>query len=273
MNFDLRTCDAAYYFVLDFMDMTPDEYERIINCENDFETFWNRNIEYIKSVDISGLRLMAFHVVGSLDGCREIKEKGLMNLQTVLSEETNLKRMLERAGVTFDIQNKLMYCNGNSYDIDYEKYRGHHFLTGIDKKLGHVAHRVYYDFCVNGFMAIDNIYNYGTNIHERPEFLMTLGKLLPQAQKVEAIWKYKAKSYRVDFYATVDQVHRFNFELDEYRNPPYEGWFELDDEMKLKKWMLSHAIDRAHDNLGMTILYVKDDVIIPANQIISVSEI
>ncbi len=25
MNFDLRTCDAAYYFVLDFMNMTPDE--------------------------------------------------------------------------------------------------------------------------------------------------------------------------------------------------------------------------------------------------------
>lgn len=26
MDFDLRTCDAAYYFVLDFMGMTPDEY-------------------------------------------------------------------------------------------------------------------------------------------------------------------------------------------------------------------------------------------------------
>lgn len=63
MDFDLRTCDAAYYFVLDFMGMTPDEYitERIINCENDFETFWSRNIERIKSVNISGLRLMAFH--------------------------------------------------------------------------------------------------------------------------------------------------------------------------------------------------------------------
>lgn len=41
MDFDLRICDASYYFVLDFMSMTPDEYiiERIINCENDFETF------------------------------------------------------------------------------------------------------------------------------------------------------------------------------------------------------------------------------------------
>lgn len=43
--------------------------------------------------------------------------------------------------------------------------------------------------------------------------------------------------------------------------------------MKLKKWMLSHAIDRAHDDLGMTILYIKDDVIIPANQIIDITEL
>lgn len=43
--------------------------------------------------------------------------------------------------------------------------------------------------------------------------------------------------------------------------------------MKLKKWMLSHAIDRTHDDWGMTFLYVKDDVTIPTNQIISVLEI
>lgn len=275
MDFDLRTCDAAYYFVLDFMGMTPDEYitERIINCENDFETFWSRNIERIKSVDISGVRLMAFHVVGSLDECCEIKENGLMNLQNVLSTETILKKLLEKAGVTFDIPNKLVRYKGNSYDIDYEKYKDHHFLTGIDEKLDRVAHRVYYDFCVNGFMANDNVFNYGTNIHERPEFLMTLGELFPQAEKLENFWRTKAKSYRVDFYASVEQVHRFNFELDEYRDPPYEDWYDLDDDMKLKKWMLSHAIDRAHDDLGMTILYVRDDVTIPANQIISIKEL
>ena len=120
-------------------------------------------------------------------------------------------------------------------------------------------------------MANDNVYNYSTNIHERPEFLMTLGELFSQAQKVESYWRGKAKSYRVDFFATVDPVHRFNFELDEYRDSPYEHWDELDDETK--KWMLSHAIDRAHDDLCMTILYIKDDVAIPTNQITSISEL
>lgn len=275
MDFDLRTCDAAYYFVLDFMGMTPDEYitERAINCENDFGTFWNRNIERIRSVDISGLKLMAFHVVGSFDGCREIKETGLMNLQMVLTEDTTLKRLLESIDVTFDIEHRQVNFQGKPYNIDYEKYRNHHSLREIDIKLGRVAHRVFYDFCVNGFMANDDVCSYGTNIHERPEFLMTLGDLFPQVHKVESYWRRKAKSYRVDFFATVDQVHRFTFELDEKIDPPYNDRFDLDDDMKLKKWMLSHAIDRAHDNLGVTFLYVKDDVIIPANQIISVNEI
>lgn len=43
--------------------------------------------------------------------------------------------------------------------------------------------------------------------------------------------------------------------------------------MRVKKWMLSHAIDRAHDDLCMTILYIKDDVAIPTNQITSISEL
>lgn len=90
MDYKLITCDSTYDFVLNFMNMTPDEYvtELIIECKNDFEQFWERNIYAIKDVDISNIRIMAFHVVGSLDGCREIKSKGLMNLQEVLSSDT-----------------------------------------------------------------------------------------------------------------------------------------------------------------------------------------
>lgn len=54
MNYDLRTCDSAYYFLLNFMDMTPDEYitELVIECENNFERFLERNIDRISSIDI-----------------------------------------------------------------------------------------------------------------------------------------------------------------------------------------------------------------------------
>lgn len=48
--------------------MTPDEYltELVIECENDFEKFWKRNIGRITEVNIEDLKIMAFHVVGAL---------------------------------------------------------------------------------------------------------------------------------------------------------------------------------------------------------------
>jgi hypothetical protein len=256
------------------MDMTPDEYitELVIECENRFERFWERNIDRISDVDISDLRIIAFHVVGALDECKEIRENGLMNLQEVLKRDTVISRTLGHYGIFFDIENRILHCNGEKYDIDYEKYRSRHFLSGLDEKLDRIAHRVYYDYCVNGFLLNDDVLDYGTSIHERPEFFMTLVELSPEAERLDEYWRNHSKSFVVNFYATVEQIHRFNFELDEWRDPPYEDWNELDDEMKLKKWMLSHAIDRANNDLGMQFLYIRDDVIIPPTQIESIEE-
>ena len=102
---------------------------------------------------------------------------------------------------------------------------------------------------------------------------MALSDLLPDAKKIEHCWETHAESYRVDFFVNKEQVHRFNFELDEHRDPPYEGWYDLDDDMKTKKWMLSHAIDRANDNITELFLYIKDELIVPPDQIISCSTI
>lgn len=274
MDFDLRTCDSAYYFVLNFMNMTPDEYltELIIECENSFERFWERNIDKISDVDISDLRIMAFHVVGALDNCKDIRENGLMNLQEVLKRDTIISRMLSNYGIIFDVENRILNCNDKKYDIDYEKYRGRHFLSELDEKLDRIAHRLYYDYCVNGFLLNDDVLNYGTSIHERPEFFMTLVELSSKAEELDEYWRNHSKSYAINFYVTVEQVHRFNFNLDEWRDPPYDNWNELDDNMKLKKWMLFHAIDRVNDDLSMQFIYVRDDIIIPPIQIESIEE-
>ena len=49
------------------------------------------------------------------------------------------------------------------------------------------------------FLVNDNIFNHGTDIHERPEFLMTLVGLFPQLQMLEGFWESKSKSYKIDF--------------------------------------------------------------------------
>lgn len=258
MEFDLRTCDAAYRFVVDFIG----EYNaKMIVSANDFELFWNRNVECIKTVNISALKINAFHILGSINECREIKAKGLMDLQRVLVEDTALKRMLAKAGIEFDIPNKRVVHNGNSYDIDYEK------SSSENRALCRVAYRVFCDYCVNGFFLNDDVNDYGTDIHKRPEFLLTLGWLFPEAQQIDNDWRLNAKSYRIDFYATVDQVDRISFGL------IYKNWSQLDDDIQIKKWMLSHAIRRARNELEPKCLYIKPGVIVPANQIICVSEL
>ena len=191
---------------------------------------------------------------------------------TVLKRDTVISRTLTNYGIIFDIENRILNCNGKKYDINYEKYHGRHFLSGLDEKLDRIAHRVYYDYCVNGFLLNDDVLNYGTSIHGRPEFFVTLVELSSEAEKLDEYWRNHSKSFVVNFYATVEQVHRFNFELDEWRAPPYDDWNELDDEMKLKKWMLSHAIDRANNGLSMQSLFVRDDVIILPTQIESIED-
>ncbi|API88775.1 hypothetical protein BKP56_05505 [Marinilactibacillus sp. 15R] len=268
MEFDLRTCDAAYYFVLNFMNMSPEEYIAELNiiCENDFELFMDRNFERIKNVDISDIKVLAFHIVGSLDDCNEIKSTGLMNLQEVLKRKTILASLIKKQDIIFNIDNKIVSYGGREVDIDYEKYRGKYFSYGIDENLKSVAHRLYYDYCVNGFLINDNIFGYTSRIHERPEFLMTLSKIFPEVKSVEDYWIENSVSYRIDFYANLDQIHRFNFELDEHCERP-------DDDIQVKKWMLTHANERANNALSEQYIYINDDCIIPPHQIISYTRI
>ena len=116
-----------------------------MNSGNDFEVFWERNIDRIAKVNVHDIKVMAFHVLGSLDQCEEIKKNGLKNLQMVLSENT-ISRLLKKAGIAFDIHEKTVSYNGNLYDIDYEHYSEQHFLTETEEKLDRIAHRVFYDF-------------------------------------------------------------------------------------------------------------------------------
>lgn len=269
MDFDLRTPNSAYSFVLNLLGMKGEDFisEYFIECERDYEKFWKKHAKRLTNVDASRIRIHAFHVTGSLDDCQSIKKQGLQNLQVVLSSNTDMNRIFQAYGLQFDIADKIMIFDGHEYNVDYSNYRGRFALNDDDSNIKAIAHRLYYDFCVNGFMCNDNVFSYGTDIHQRPEFISDLVKLFPILSKMDYEWRQRAVSYKVNFFAYLDQVQRFNFDLDEYRDPPYEHWYDLDDNDKVIKWMLSHAIDRAYDELGMTFLYILDDITIPPEQI------
>jgi len=65
-DFDLRTPDRAYDFLLTFFNMSGEEYieELIINSNNEFEKFWDRNAAKLRN--ISHLRLVKFFTEPSI---------------------------------------------------------------------------------------------------------------------------------------------------------------------------------------------------------------
>lgn len=184
-NFDLKTPDSAYDFLLTLFNMSGQEYieELIINSDNEFEEFWNRNAARVDDINLDNIRVWGFHVVGSLDECREIRNQGLRNLQKILSENTQLSRMLKSYGVSFDVKRHLLLYKDKEFNVDYDWYRHNDYSKPPEKFLEPIAHRIYYDYCVNGFMMNDDIFSYGTNIHERPEFMMKISDAFPDLKK------------------------------------------------------------------------------------------
>ena len=87
MDFDLRTTDSAYSFVLDTLGITGEQFidEYIVECDRDYERLWEKYYRQLKHIDTSKIRIWAFHITGSLDHCQSIMHEGLRNLHHALS--------------------------------------------------------------------------------------------------------------------------------------------------------------------------------------------
>lgn len=156
ITYDITTSGAAICSLMnllrfEFADLIT---EYIRNCSSDTELFVERNKARLSCMDIHDIRYIAFHITGSLDAYGEIKQHGIRNLQYVLSHETTLSRLLENAGIHFDISRRTMIIDGKEYDVDYEHYR--HCVPGntMQEHLELIAHRIYYDYCINGFLQM-----------------------------------------------------------------------------------------------------------------------
>ena len=85
----------------------------------------------------------------------------------------------------------------------------------------------------------------------------------PKAKRLDAFWRSKSTPYKVFFYATVDQIHKFTFDLEKNYDPYTESEQET-----IKNWMLRMAIDQAFDPGGEHYIYIRDYQHISPEQII-----
>lgn len=263
--FDITSSDNAYAFLLDTLNFKPEELvtEYLIECGGNIDLFSERNVHRLDGLNLQDVRFVAFHVTASLDDCKEIKKIGIRDLQYVLSHNTTLTKLLNRCDIAFDIEKRLMRVNRRTFDIDYELYRGRISLTPEEKYLHSIAHRIYYDFCLDGFWVNNDIEGYGSDIHERPEFLSTLINISPKAKSLDSFWRAKSKPYKVFFFATLDQIHKFTFDLEKNYDPYTEHEQEA-----VKKWMLKKAVEQAYGANNEYYIYIRDYQHIPPEQII-----
>ena len=278
MDFDIRTIDAAYYSLLGLLQMTDMEFvqEYYINCESDFMQLWGRHFTQLDQINLSHIRFIGFHITSNWDNCAEIRENGLMDLQKVLSKDTALSRLLRSYNIEFDIAQKVVRSNGQAIDIDYDRILQADYFPQSDyaESVESVAHRIYYDYLINGFYANDNIFGYGTGIHKRPEFFINLVQLFPFLSEAETVWERQSKSYKITYFAYFNQLAPFSFDMNNLNDPPFEDWFDLTEEQRAKKQMLQMAINRAIERLPIVeYMYIKDGTSIPPEQIISYEEI
>ena len=205
MDFDLRTTDSAYSFVLDTLGITGEQFidEYIIECDRDYERLWEKYYRQLKHIDASKIRVWAFHITGSLDHCQSIMHEGLRNLHHALSSGSKMADVFQKYGLEFDVGNKVMYFNGIAYDVDYQKYRNRCNLYGKDELLSRIAHRLCKDFCVNGFMCNDDFRSYGFDVFIRPEFILDLVNMFPELSELDLEWRRCSTSYKVNFFASL----------------------------------------------------------------------
>ncbi|MBQ6529542.1 MAG: hypothetical protein IJI39_01285 [Clostridia bacterium] len=269
-DFDMRTIGSATKFLCNFLGMQDVEIlvEYISECDCDPELFWEHNSYKVENISLNDVKIWAFHITGSLDDCKEIKQNGLKNLQKVISEDTLISRFFKSYGIIFDINKKILIYNGNEYNIDYNWYKENDYSNAPEKYLEPIAHRVFYDYCIDGFIEYDNVFDYGTDIHKRPEFLLKLSNAFPKLKSMEEEWEKGSKSYKVHFYALIEQIHRFTFDIKETNN-------ELNEEeiAHIKKWLITYALSRMTGNSDEIFIYINDDIDIPPEQIDKCEEI
>ncbi|TKI81502.1 hypothetical protein [Bacillus mycoides] len=168
--------------------------------------------------------LTSLHVTTVDDQLDSIKKYGLVNLQQAVTLETPLKQYLLKEGVSIDIGRKIIEYNGQVIDISRE------YNATLDD-LDWVIFKLFIDYAITSFFTTNNVTEYPGKVHERPEFLKNLSKLL-DAPDINNIWGDMHNCYVLKF-----QTHLSNFDCMSFR-----GIESDDQELEKRIWVIDKVL-------------------------------
>ncbi len=275
MLFDLTTVESAMESLCEFIGKNNREVFRylLLNKNNDdykviFDNFIEKfNINIDKDLTLDGMEIKAIHVTTGNDGGEFIKENGLKNLREVVKSDNPMSNFLKEQGIKIDIDNKLICYKEKSYPIeDNREY------TGFKKNL--VYHKLFDDYMVNGFHYNNNPLSYGGEVAYRPEFIVSIGKLIKNME-IENKWKENFNQcYIVEYKTSPYNFESFNYVMDGI----YISDIEENKDFYIKYWLIMESIliilsDIKGSNHCEIFSYANRDYSFPSSEIMRIIDV
>lgn len=255
--------------------------------ENNILDFISRNrnadvIDFLKEFTIQDdqllekdIELVSLHSTASIDNCQSIKEKGIINLQEVVTQETPLKKYLENKNIQINTKEKYILFKGDKIDIS--KRNDSYSFNEEEKFKNGVIHKLYNDFQINGFLTYDDVLTYDGYTRDRPEILFNLAKLFKD-EKIEKDWNNnnEYRHYIIKFKLPLDYYQYWTFQVEDedsdygITKENYNYLSNIEKEIKLKKWVIQKSIANLEYGFSELYSYVKPDVKIDNNNILEI---
>lgn len=187
--------------------------------------------------DLSDVKLLFRHVTSVIDNGKSIREKGLLRLDELLESSSPLSDFLKRNNIIICPSKKIIYVDGNSYDIDYKG------------KFGILASKLYHDLGeIEMFVCGSDIVDYSC-IAECPEILCTLDEVLKN-KKLHNKWlQYKTDLFIIEFLAGFDEciIHQISNDsngLEQYLSKDYSGNIPIN--VGRNYWIIKRCLENAN---------------------------
>lgn len=195
MKYNIQTVENAIKTLKEFLNLNDKHLRKILKKIMDSE---NKDIDYfidsqykiykneIQKNYNSDLEIVLYHYTSVTDECSSIKERGLLNLNKMLSMDNSFS--------------KFILDNGFKYDSDNKKidYIGDKIVNDTTNVLHDpVSHKIQNDSFVNGFLCIEDVNKY-SSISLYPEFLYNL--YMKYGIDLGDMWRKNSKLYRIEFH-------------------------------------------------------------------------
>ena len=258
MLFDIRDQQKARDTLLRITGVPFDVWERETNHRNERFKYDDDFVDYViqrhgcYNVRYEDLEFVFSHLTSSDNNCDSIKRHGIVDLREAYeTTDSEIRQFLDKHRVYIDTDLAILSYKSREYSISYGR---HSLLDSEEEQLcKKIGYRLYRDFCVCGFLSIDESRPYLTRIDQKPEFLMDIGNLIGKA--IDQEWACTHHSYEV-----IAKVPSSNV-VCESEQPTDKG--------KLLCY-LCFAFNNAIENISQNVLLCKDGISIPPQDIVEV---